>query len=57
MNVDVFILFFNCILTTVLSSAVVIWILRKEYKPVIDELEGNGINSSEDEEIDKSKKG
>ena len=37
-NVDIFILFFNCILTTVISSVVVIRILKKEYKPVLDEL-------------------
>ena len=37
-NVDILILFFNCILTTVISSVVVIRILKKEYKPVLDEL-------------------
>ncbi len=42
MNTDVFILFFNAILTTVASSAIVIWILRKQYLPVIRELEKSG---------------
>ncbi|MFZ4451233.1 hypothetical protein [Salibacterium aidingense] len=39
MNIDVFILFFNAFLTTLLSSAVVIWILRKKYLPVIRKME------------------
>ncbi|WP_168927353.1 hypothetical protein [Halobacillus salinus] len=39
MNVDVLILFLNCILTTVVSSVVVIYILRKQYKPAIKKLE------------------
>ncbi|PSL42941.1 hypothetical protein B0H94_11224 [Salsuginibacillus halophilus] len=39
MNTDVFILFFNSFLTTVLSVAAVVWILRKQYLPVIKQLE------------------
>ncbi|UOQ44277.1 hypothetical protein MUN89_20895 [Halobacillus salinarum] len=39
MNVDVLILFLNCILTTVISSVVVMFILRKQYKPAIQRLE------------------
>ncbi|WP_167553043.1 hypothetical protein [Evansella clarkii] len=39
MNTHVFILFFNAFLTTLLSSGIVIWILRKQYLPVIRKLE------------------
>ncbi|GGK35403.1 hypothetical protein GCM10010965_30490 [Caldalkalibacillus thermarum] len=39
MNFDVFLLFFNATLTTVLSAVIVIWILRKQYLPVIKRLE------------------
>ncbi|WP_375536457.1 hypothetical protein [Alteribacillus sp. HJP-4] len=39
MNADVFVLFFNAFLTTLISSGIVIWILRKKYLPVIKKLE------------------
>jgi hypothetical protein len=39
MSFDVFLLFFNAVLTTVLSSLIVIWILRTQYLPVIKRLE------------------
>lgn len=39
MNVDVFFLFLSAVLTTVLSSAIVILILRRRYLPVIRQLE------------------
>ncbi|WP_201745331.1 hypothetical protein [Alteribacter lacisalsi] len=39
MNFHVFILFFNAFLTTVISSAIVIWILRKQYLPAIRKAE------------------
>jgi hypothetical protein len=55
MNFDVFLLFFNAALTTVVSAGVVIWILRKRYLPVIKRLEretssdalGEGVERSE----------
>ena len=39
MSFDVFLLFFNAVFTTVLSSLIVIWILRTQYLPVIKRLE------------------
>ena len=39
MNWDVFFLFFNAVITTVLSAVIVIWILRTQYLPVIRRLE------------------
>lgn len=39
MSFDVFLLFFNAVITTVLSSLIVIWILRTQYLPVIKRLE------------------
>ena len=39
MKLEVFLLFFNCALTTLLAAAIVIWILRREYLPVIRRLE------------------
>ena len=39
MNTDVFLLFFNAILSVVLAAIIVYRILKKEYRPTIDELE------------------
>jgi F0F1-type ATP synthase membrane subunit b/b' len=39
MNFDVFLLFFNAVFTTALSAIIVLWILRKQYLPVIRRLE------------------
>lgn len=39
MSFDIFLLFFNAVITTVLSSLIVIWILRTQYLPVIKRLE------------------
>ncbi len=39
MNKDVFLLFFNAILSVVLAAIIVYRILKKEYKPKIKELE------------------
>ena len=39
MNTHVIILFVNAMIATLLSSAVVIYILRKEYLPIIKEME------------------
>lgn len=39
MNIEVLILFINATLVTVVSSIVVIAILRKQYLPVIKEME------------------
>lgn len=39
MNIGAWILFGNAILTSVLASAIVIWILRKEYLPAIKKLD------------------
>ncbi len=50
MNVEVLILFINATLVTVISSIVVIVILKKQYLPVIKEME-----KKEDEEVDAHK--
>ncbi|PTL38387.1 hypothetical protein [Alkalicoccus saliphilus] len=55
MNMDVFILFFNAFMTTVLSSAVVIWILRKQYLPVIRQLEAEE-EEAEDSSMESDRK-
>ena len=39
MNLHVFLLFAGCAFTTLLAAAIVIWILRREYLPVIRDLE------------------
>ncbi|MYL37351.1 hypothetical protein [Halobacillus litoralis] len=39
MNVEILILFINATLVTVISSVVVIAILRKQYLPIIKEME------------------
>ncbi len=39
MNLEVLFLFANAVLTTVLSAVIVLWILRKQYLPVIRRLE------------------
>ena len=46
MNLHVFLLFFNCVLTMLLAAAIVIGILRREYLPMIRYLEGKGPNPS-----------
>jgi flagellar biosynthesis/type III secretory pathway M-ring protein FliF/YscJ len=38
-NLEVLFLFANAVLTTVLSAVIVLWILRKQYLPVIRRLE------------------
>lgn len=54
MNVDVLILFFNATITTVLSAAIVIAILRKQYLPVIRRLENESeIESREGDEAEQ----
>ncbi|ASF38871.1 hypothetical protein CEH05_06985 [Halobacillus halophilus] len=52
MNVEILILFINATLVTVVSSIVVIAILRKQYLPVIKEMEKkeNQEESTESEE-------
>lgn len=47
MNIGAWILFGNAIFTTVLSSAIVIWILRKEYLPVIKQLDSENESSTD----------
>lgn len=49
MNFDVFLLFFNAVITTVLSSLIVIWILRTQYLPVIRRLEDQASNEGGDQ--------
>ena len=39
MNFDVFLLFFNAVVTVLIAAAIVIRILRREYLPVIRRLE------------------
>jgi len=39
MNFDVFLLFFDVMVTMVFVSGIVLWILRKDYLPVIRRLE------------------
>ena len=54
MNVDVFFLFFNATITTVLSAVIVIAILRKQYLPVIRRLENESeVESREGDEPDQ----
>lgn len=48
MSFDVFLLFFNAVLTTVLSSLIVIWILRTQYLPVIKRLENESTAEGRD---------
>lgn len=56
MNFDVFILFFNAVITTVLSSVIVIWILRKQYLPTIRRLESEA-SSENDRKADPDSSG
>ena len=50
MNVDVFILFFNATLTTMLSAVIVLVILRRRYLPVIRRLEAEqGVSAGADD--------
>lgn len=54
MNVDVFFLFFNAMITTVLSAVIVIAILRRQYLPVIRRLEDESeVDSREGDESDQ----
>ncbi|GGC75734.1 hypothetical protein GCM10007216_02820 [Thalassobacillus devorans] len=53
MNVEVLILFLNATLVTVVSSIVVIAILRKQYLPVIRELEKKEGQEAKVEDEDK----
>lgn len=39
MNIDVFVLFLNAFLTTLISSVIVVIILRRKYLPAIRKLE------------------
>ncbi|VEF46629.1 Uncharacterised protein [Bacillus freudenreichii] len=56
MNTGVLILFINAIFATVLSAGIVIWILRKQYLPVIKRLEkGETLESIETGETQKRK--
>ena len=41
MNVHVFLLFFNATLTVLVAVAIVLAILRREYRPVIERLEAD----------------
>jgi hypothetical protein len=47
-NIDVLFLFFNAIITTVLSALIVIHILRSQYLPVIRRLENESRVESRD---------
>ena len=53
MNIHLFILFLNTILTTLLSVVIVFWILRKEYLPVIRRLEKEHTSGKEGDQEDK----
>lgn len=54
MNFDVLILFFNATLVTILSCIAVIWILRKQYLPIIREEEEKQRNSKANAETEKT---
>ena len=47
MNVDVFLLFFNAMITMVMAAAIVIWILRREFLPVIKRLEKSDTHNTD----------
>ena len=47
MNVHVFLLFFNATLTVLAAVAIVLAILRREYRPVIERLEAENPADSE----------
>lgn len=55
MNVDVLILFINATLVTIISCAVVIGILKKQYLPVIKE-EEEKLKNSHNHNTDKDEK-
>lgn len=57
MSFDVFLLFFNAVFTTVLSSIIVIWILRTQYLPVIRRLEEEAPGEREDRPHGSSEEG
>ena len=57
MNLDVFLLFFNIMLTVLLASGIVLWILRREYLPVIRRLERDAEGDAAAEERADSRPG
>lgn len=57
MNVDVFILFFNATLVTIVSCVVVLRILKKQYLPIIKEEERKQQSNEPDNEVNSKKGG
>ena len=57
MNVDVFWLFFSAVLTTGLTTAIVILILRRKYLPVIRQLENESQSRAQPEQHGSGREG
>ncbi|WP_252314242.1 hypothetical protein [Sinobaca sp. H24] len=54
MNIDVFVLFLNAFLTTLISSVIVVIILRRKYLPAIRKMEQEQKNSGQQPESERS---
>lgn len=54
MNIDVFVLFLNAFLTTLISSVIVVIILRRKYLPAIRKMEQEQKNSRQQPESERS---
>lgn len=52
MNFHVFVLFWNALFVTILSSGIVLWILRKQYLPAIKKLEEEQQQRDADKKMD-----
>lgn len=54
MNIDVFVLFLNAFLTTLISSVIVVIILRRKYLPAIRKMERDQKNARQQPESERS---
>lgn len=54
MNIDVFVLFLNAFLTTLISSVIVVIILRRKYLPAIRKMEQEQKNARQQPESERS---
>lgn len=54
MNIDVFVLFLNAFLTTLISSVIVVIILRRKYLPAIRKMEQEQKNAGQQPESERS---
>lgn len=53
-NIDVFVLFLNAFLTTLISSVIVVIILRRKYLPAIRKMERDQKNARQQPESERS---